>query len=169
MREPRCRSLLFFVWEEFSRIGQEMLAGAQGEGCESLRGRYRVCRRVGEKNLEVCVGHSSWEELTLANRAAEVSHTEERRAMAKSLLPRASRAVLAPGGICEKASKSIFSRHPGDRDRDDLLGQRAQRPVAIFIAVVGARSITADAANAADTVAGDAACLAADTEQHANT
>lgn len=68
--------------------------------------------------------------------------------------------LMAPGGICEKDSISLVSSHPGDRHRDDLLGQRA--PCAVDT-VDGRRST--DAADAAGTVAGDAAGFAAGTER----
>lgn|SRR5579872_774536 len=59
--------------------------------------------------------------------------------------------------FCEKDSVSLVSRHPGGRHWNDLLGQRAQRPVNS----VG----TGGPANPADTacaVAGNAARCAAD-------
>ena len=59
--------------------------------------------------------------------------------------------------FCEKDSVSLVSRHPGDRHRNDLLGQRAQRP--INPVVFGRPANPADPAGA---VAGDAARRAAD-------
>src|SRR5690348_14867138 len=59
--------------------------------------------------------------------------------------------------FCEKDSVSLVSRHPGDRHRNDLLGQRAQCP--INAVVFGGPANPADTAGA---VAGDAARRAAD-------
>lgn len=59
--------------------------------------------------------------------------------------------------FCEKDSVSLVSRHPGGRHRNDLLGQRAQRPVNS----VGTGG-PANPANAAGAVAGNAARCAAD-------
>ena len=61
--------------------------------------------------------------------------------------------------FCEKASISLVSRHPGDRHRNDLLGQRAQRPVHPVVA--GGPAATADTAA---SVAGNAAGCAASSE-----
>lgn len=62
--------------------------------------------------------------------------------------------------FCEKASNSLVSRHPGDRHRNDLLGQRAQCPV--HPVVLDGPAATA---GAAASVAGDAAFFAADSER----
>src|SRR5579862_5108502 len=59
--------------------------------------------------------------------------------------------------FCEKDSVSLVSRHPGGRHRNDLLGQRAQRP--INSVVFGGPANPADSACA---VAGNAARCAAD-------
>lgn len=62
---------------------------------------------------------------------------------------------------CEKDSVSVISRHPGDRHRDDLLGQRAQSTNnSVF-----ADGPAADATDATHTIARDAACVAADTQR----
>src|SRR5579864_1146308 len=59
--------------------------------------------------------------------------------------------------FCEKDSVSLVSRHPGGRHWNDLLGQRAQRP--INSVVFGGPANPADSACA---VAGNAARCAAD-------
>src|SRR5579864_7850712 len=59
--------------------------------------------------------------------------------------------------FCEKDSVSLVSRHPGGRHWNDLLGQRAQRPVN-SVGTCG----PANPADAARAVAGNAARCAAD-------
>src|ERR1700739_1581506 len=61
--------------------------------------------------------------------------------------------------ICEKDSVSLVSRHPGDRHRNDLLGQRAASPEHTL-------DIGSDnSADAANSVAGNASGFAADAER----
>ena len=84
--------------------------------------------------------------------------------MAESLLLNGDEPYRLLEDFCEKGSNTLISRHPGDRARLDLLGQRAQCPIDVIVTVVFAGSNAADAADTADAFTGDAARFAADSE-----
>lgn len=88
--------------------------------------------------------------------------TEKRDAMAERLHSGTLRAVWLLEDFCEKVSVSYVSCDPGDRHWNDLLGQRAQRPVELVVDGSADAVNEPDALDAATTRAGNAARLAAD-------
>jgi len=63
--------------------------------------------------------------------------------------------------ICEKVSIFAVSRRPGDRTWNDLLGQRAECSIDTVHLVAGRDAVAANAIDAAASVSGDAAFVAA--------
>jgi hypothetical protein len=66
--------------------------------------------------------------------------------------------------ICEKVSVSTISRRPGDRTWNDLLGQRAECSIDTIHLVTGCDAVAANTIDAAASVSGDAAFVAADAQ-----
>lgn len=81
--------------------------------------------------------------------------------LAGGLLERA-RAANGSWRICEKVSVFTVSRRPGDRTWNDLLGQRAECSIDTVHLVAGCDGLAANAIDAAASVSGNAAFVAAD-------
>ena len=72
-----------------------------------------------------------------------------------------ARAAKGSWRICEKVSIFAVSRRPGDRTWNDLLGQRAECSIDTVHLVAGRDAVAANAIDAAASVSGDAAFVAA--------
>lgn len=83
--------------------------------------------------------------------------------LADGLLQRA-RAANGSWRICEKVSVSTISRRPGDRTWNDLLGQRAECSIDTVHNVTRCDAFAANAIDAAASVSGDAAFVAANAQ-----
>ena len=83
--------------------------------------------------------------------------------LADGLLQRA-RAANGSWRICEKVSVFTVSRRPGDRTWNDLLGQHAECSIDTIHLVTGCDALAANAIDAAASVSGDAAFVAADAQ-----